>query len=761
MSVRESERQLGLFSATAPAAAARAAEAGLRLLLGDDGLARITLDAPSEKINKLTTLAMERLDALLAEVRANGEVRGLIFQSGKPDMFIAGADISEIEAIRDAAEGEGKARRGQQVFQRIADLAVPTVAAIGGPCLGGGCELSLACDFRIASDSPKVQIGLPEVRLGILPGFGGTQRLPRLVGLQPALDLILSGKTLDGRRAKKVGLVDRVVPAAYLEAQAARILKEALAGAAGNRRPDGGRNDWRGVLRLRPPVSLGARILEATPPGRTVIGVLARRRLAARLAEHDYPAPFLALRSTIEGRGLGLARGLDNEARLVGDLIISPTSKSLIFLFKATTAAKSDPGVPLPVPPTRMIGKAGVIGAGQMGAGIAAACAGAGTLVRLRDVSWEAVGKGIASAARIVEGELKRRKIDAREAEARKAAIAGTTDWSGFHAADLVIEAVIERLEVKREVFARLEDLTTDGAILASNTSSIPIAEIAAGARRPERFIGMHFFNPVDRMPLVEVITHRKTDKAVTASVVAFAKKLGKTPIVVKDAPGFLVNRLLMPYLGEALLHFEEGGSVEGADREIRAFGMPMGPFELLDRIGLDVAQHVAQVLLAAFGSRFPAPTALDTLTQEGRTGVKGGIGFYRYGEDGKRRGADSEARRIAGARRSRKEPELPGRPAGRLSPVQERLVLPMVNEAAVALGEGIVRSAVDVDLAMVMGTGFPPFRGGLLRFADSCGIANLVERLDLLAERHGARFAPAAYLRDLARSGKSFHEAP
>ena len=663
MSVRETSRQPVLFP---PAAAGpRSPAAGIALSVGDDGFGRITFDTPREKVNILSTPTMERLDALLGEVRSNGELRGLVFRSAKPGMFIAGADVDEIEAIHDAAEGEGKARRGQQVFQRIADLAVPTVAAIGGPCLGGGCELALACDFRIASDSPKARIGLPEVRLGILPGFGGTQRLPRLVGLGAALDLILSGKTLDGRRAMRIGLADRVVPAAYLDAQAVRILTEALGRVGSPRRPDGARHDWRRALGLRPRPALLWRLVEASPPGRSLLGALARRRIAGKANPRDYPAPFLALASTVAGRGLGLARGLDNEARLVGELIASPTSKSLIFLFRAETAAKSDPGVSLPVPPVRAIEKAGIIGAGTMGAGIAAACAAAGTLVRLRDVSWEAVGKGIAAASKIVEGQLARRRIDAREAAARRAAISPAVDWTGFRAADLVVEAVVERLDVKREVFSRLEDLVAPEAILASNTSSIPIAEIAQAARRPERFIGMHFFNPVDRMPLVEVITHRRTDKAVTASIVAYAKTLGKTPIVVKDAPGFLVNRVLMPYLGEALLLFEEGAPVQATDAEMRAFGMPMGPFELLDRIGLDVAQHVSCVLLAAFGNRFPAPSALEKLTAEGRTGVKRErVLSVRSGREEARRGPERpDDRGGAGTRARRAAPGPAGGP--------------------------------------------------------------------------------------------------
>ena len=760
MTLRHEDRQPGLFPAGAAAVSAAGEDAGLSLTVDERGIARITFGAPGAKLNTLTTTAMEALDSLLAEVRAKGEVRALIFRSARPGMFIAGADVAEIEAISDGAEGEGKSRRGQQIFQRIADLAVPTAAVIGGPCLGAGLELALACDFRVVSDSPEVRIGLTEVRLGVLPGFGGTQRLPALVGLAAALDLILSGRTLDGAGARRIGLVDRVVPDAYLEAQAAELLIRVLAAEPDARRPDGGRHDWRAIAEIRTRTSLGGRLAEATPPGRALIATLARRRLAARVNEHNYPAPYFALRSTIEGRSLGLARGLDNEARLAGELAATSTCKNLIFLFRATTAAKSDPGVTGAVPPPRDLRKAGVIGAGRMGAGIAAACAAAGCLVRLRDVSWETVGGGIGAAARIVEAERGRGRIDAREAAARHAAISGTVDWSGFRAADLVLEAAVEKLEVKREVFAKLEDLVGDGAILASNTSAIPIADLAAGARRPERFIGLHFFSPVERMPLVEVIVHRRTDRAVLASAVAWAKKLGKTPIVVKDGPGFLVNRLLMPYLGEALSAFEEGTAVEEADRQIRGFGMPVGPFELLDRIGLDVAGHVAGVLQGAFGERFAAPGVLAKLTETGRTGARGGLGFYRYGKDGKKQGADREARRIAGARRRRAAPEVPGRPAGRLTPIQERLLLPMINEAAAALGEGIVRSPADVDLGTVLGAGFPTFRGGLLRFADTLGAANIVERLEVLAGTFGPRFAPAGHLKDLGRESRGFHQS-
>jgi 3-hydroxyacyl-CoA dehydrogenase/enoyl-CoA hydratase/3-hydroxybutyryl-CoA epimerase len=748
-------KQPDLFSA----AAEGTAPGGLRLDVRADGIAMLTFDSPGEKVNTLTTTVMESLDGRLSEIRADGTIKGVIFRSGKPGVFIAGADIDEIEGIADPGEGEGKSRRGQQVFQRIADLAVPTVAAIGGACLGGGFELALACDFRIAADSPRTDIGLPEVRLGILPGFGGTQRLPALIGMGAALELILAGKTLDARRARRARLVDRVVPEVLLDEQAARILERAWARIPAVRRTDGHRHPWRGLLGLESGPSFAARVLEATPPGRALIGWAAGRRLARRVSPRDYPAPFQALRAVVAGPRLGLARGLDYEARLLGELITSRTSRNLVFLFRATTAAKSDPGVVGPVPPLRAVRKVGIIGAGRMGAGIAAASARAGVPVRMRDVSWDALARGVAAASAIVARDLSRGRIDPRKAASRRAAISPTAGWSGFRAADLVVEAVVERLDVKREVFARLEDLCSPEAILASNTSSIPIAEISGDARRPERFIGLHFFNPVDRMPLVEVITHRGTDRAVTASAVAFAKSLGKTSIVVRDGPGFLVNRLLMPYLGEALLVFEEGGKVEEVDGAMRGFGMPMGPFELLDTIGLDVAQHVARVLAAAFGERLPAPRTLEALTAAGRTGAAGRAGFYRYDADGKRRGADRAARRLVVSGEGRpKSREPAGRPAGRLDAVQERLILPMIDEAALALGEGVVRTPVDVDLGMVLGTGFPPFRGGLLRFADSVGTANLVERLEALAGMHGPRFAPAGHLKDLARAGRTFH---
>lgn len=757
MTIKSPPLQPGLFT---PAAEARAEEAGASLEVLPSGVARLTLGAASEKVIVLTTAVMERLDTLLAEVRADGAIKGLIIRSALPDMFIAGADIDEIEAIVDPGEGEGKARRGQQVLQRIADLAIPTAAAIDGPCLGGGCELALACDFRIASDGPKVQIGLPEVRLGIIPGFGGTQRLPALIGTGPALDLILSGRMIDARKARRLGLVDRVVPREQLDAEAERMLAAAFGRVSSVRSPDGHRRDWRRTSGKVPARRRWLRAVVESPPALWIAQRTARRRLAGKVDPEQYPAPYRALDAVIMGRRVGIARGLDFEARCLGDLIVSRTSKSLVFLFRATTAAKSDPGIAGAVPPLRAIAKVGVLGAGQMGAGIAGACAAAGTLVRLRDVSWEALAKGIGTVAGGIARDQKRGKIDAREAARRRGAIAGTTDWSGFRAADLVVEAVIERLDVKRDVFARLEDLCSRDAILASNTSSIPIAEIAAMARRPERFVGLHFFNPVDRMPLVEVIATKATDRAVTASAVAFAKRLGKTPIVVRDAPGFLVNRLLMPYLGEALILFEEGARADVVDAQVREFGMPMGPFELLDTIGLDVAQHVARVLSHAFGDRMPPPTALEAITASGKLGKKGGEGFYLYDAKGAKRGVNREASRIASASKRPRESEIGGRTAGRLTEMQERLILPMVNEAAIVLGEGIVRTPLDVDLGMVMGTGFPPFRGGLLRFADSAGAANLVERLELLAAKHGRRFAPAEYLKDLARAGRGFHPA-
>lgn len=712
---------------------------GLQHRIDSDGILRVVFDAPAQRVNLLDRAVLQQLGALLDEARRREDVRAVLFHSAKPGVFIAGMDVEQIAEMNDAHQGAEGARFGQSVFQKIADLQQPSACAIGGQCLGGGTEMALACDFRLAADHDKVRIGLPEVQLGIIPGFGGTQRLPRLVGLPAALDLILSGRALDARGARKIGLVDAVVPQAYLEREAVRLLKRAMAEGAGPVQA--------GLKRRQP---LLARLAGVIGPLRNYVLGQARKRVARRADPANYPAPFKALEAVAASMSRPVAEGFDLEARIEGELIVTPTSKNLIWLFKNQTAVKGDTAGLSAVP--RRVDRAAVIGAGIMGGGIAQLIADRGIPVRLKDLRYEAVLTALRTAHGVWAGKLKRRRIDKRELSARMAFIAPTLDDTGLVQVDLVVEAVVENLEVKRAVIGELERRVDERAVIATNTSSLPIADIASRALRPERVVGLHFFNPVHRMPLVEVIAGRLSSPEAVVTAHALATRLGKTPVIVKDGPGFLVNRILTFYLVEGMRLLGEGLSIGAIDKTMVAFGMPMGPLALLDQVGLDTAQHVGQVLQAAFGERIGwEHSPLETMVAAGRLGQKNGRGFYRY-RNGKRTVPDEETYNLLGSPAKRDVPP---------ETLQERMTLSMINEAALCLEEGVVREPRDVDVAMIMGTGFPPFRGGVLRHADAVGIPIIVDRLSRLADAHGPRFRPARSLHTMVREQRRFYPSP
>jgi 3-hydroxyacyl-CoA dehydrogenase/enoyl-CoA hydratase/3-hydroxybutyryl-CoA epimerase len=708
---------------------------GIAHEIDPDGIVRVTFDRPAGKVNLLTPEILDELDRLLDDLGRREEVRGLLFESAKPGVFLAGMDVKAIAAVKDAYEAGERSRRGQAVFQRLADARWPTACAIGGTCLGGGTELALACSIRVAADDPEVRIGLPEVRLGIVPGFGGTQRLPRLVGLVHALDLILTGRQIDARHAERIGLVDRVVPTPRLRREALAMLREAA---------EGGRRAGKG--RTRP---LSTRLLESVGPLRRRLLAQTRRKTARRVAPADYPAPFRALEAIEAAFALPLSQGLDLEARIVGELTPTRTSKNLIWLFTNRSALKKDLGGYQATP--RRIRKAAVLGAGVMGAGIAELVAEREIPVRLRDVREDALLGGLRTALRVARETAARERRGPGAAERAVGFISPTLGLTGMARADLVIEAVVEDLSVKQAVLAEAEERIGERAVFASNTSTLPITEIAARAVHPERVVGFHFFNPVHRMPLVEVIAGSRTSPEAVATVHAFALELGKTPVVVRDSPGFLVNRILMAYLSEASRLLGEGFGIEAVDGAMKAFGMPLGPFELLDQIGLDTAKHAAAVLEAAYGKRIGGAVGLlDAMVAEGRLGSKNGRGFHRY-RGGVPAGADRTVAKLVGAPAAR---DLPG------ETLQERMVLSMVSEAALCLEDGVAREPRDVDLAMVLGTGFPAFRGGPLRYADAVGIPVLVDRLSRLADGQGERFRPAGLLRDMVREERGFYPA-
>ena len=701
-------------------------------------IARLAFDAPDRSANILTKEVLEHLATTLSRIRAAcgaGDIEGLLVISAKPS-FIVGANIDKIAGIDDPNEGAEAARTGQAIYLELERLPVPSVAAVHGACMGGGTELALACRYRLASDAPETRIGLPEVQLGILPAWGGTIRLPRLIGLQYSLDLLLTGKTVDARKAKRLGLVDDVLPHDLFLELAEAWLRERI---RDNRPP------------VRPHRGFGARLLDDTAPGRRILISTARRRVLDRTGGH-YPAPLRILDVLRASSGLPLEKALEAEALAAGELIASPVSKSLIHVFQLREGARK--GVKkVALTAATKIRRLGVVGAGAMGGGIAQLAAYNGIRVRIKDVRHDAISLALRHARKLFQSAVKKRRLSKLEAEQAMDRVGGGLEYEGFGSADLVIEAVVEKMEVKRTVLQELEAEVTKSCVLATNTSSLSVDEMAEALDSPGRFLGMHFFNPVHKMPLVEIVRGEHTEDSAVATVYALAVRVGKVPVVVCDGPGFLVNRILGPYLNEAGYLLGENASIEAIDLAATSFGMPMGPLRLIDEIGIDIARHTGESLHRAFGERLTPAPALVAIGNSGRLGRKGGGGFYTYDGD-RESGVDSSAYVDFGSdgetSESSPKPEA----------IRDRLVLSMINEAARVLADGIASFASDLDLAMIMGTGFPPFRGGLLRFADEIHPRALVERLEQSEVTLGSRFSPAPLLRELAHEDRGFYEA-
>jgi 3-hydroxyacyl-CoA dehydrogenase / enoyl-CoA hydratase / 3-hydroxybutyryl-CoA epimerase len=700
-------------------------------LIGD--VLVVTIDRPGAPLNTLTPALIGEFEGVLLRLNDDTLIKAAVLISGKPDSFIAGADIEQFLEITSAAEAERTSRMGQDLLDRLEKARVPVVAAIHGVCLGGGLEVALACRYRVCTDHPKTTLGLPEVQLGLIPGLGGTQRLPRRVGLQAALDMILTGRSMRAKRAQQMGLVDEMVHPAILSEIA---LDRARALAAGTLRP--ARPRTHGATGL---------LLEQNPIGRGVVFRKARESVMEKTHGH-YPAPLAALAAIQAGYARGFEEGLREEARLFGDMAMTDVSRQLVFIFFASNSLKKDPGVDPPAPAPREVHKLGVLGAGFMGAGIASIAVQQDTLVRFKDTDTARIGKGLASIHGVLQERLTRRQITRQQFQDYMSLVGGTTDYSGFESADLVIEAVFEDLSLKHRVLEEVEPIIDSTAIYASNTSTIPISRIAEVAQRPERVLGMHFFSPVHRMPLLEVIVTPATSAEATVSAVAYGKRLGKTVIVVNDGPGFYTTRTLSAYMNEAGRLLDEGASIEAIDSALVDFGFPVGPITLLDEVGIDVGGKVGAVLLEAFGMRMAPSEAMRRVVGAGRTGRKGKNGFYRYDDAGQKGRVDESVYELVGGERR----EVPA------EEIVERCVLSMVNEAALCLGDGILRSARDGDIGAVFGIGFPPFRGGPFRYIDSETVQKIVERLEDLDARFPGRFAAAPLLLDMASGRRSFY---
>ncbi|MBW8770022.1 MAG: fatty acid oxidation complex subunit alpha FadJ [Gemmatimonadetes bacterium] len=705
-------------------------------LVHEDGFAIVTVDLPGEPVNKVTAALRAEFGELFGQIERDSSVRGVILMSAKPDTWIAGADIDEFLAMTGSSDAEALSRGAQALLERLYLLRVPVVAAIHGACLGGGLEAALACHYRIATDHPKTVLALPEVQLGLIPGAGGTQRLPRLIGLQRALDMILTGRNIRAKKAYQMGLVDEIVHPAILRDVALDRARKLADGSLEPRRSPKGR----GATGL---------LLEDNPLGRSIVFRKAREGVMSRTHGH-YPAPLAALEAVKAGYDGGAELGYRMESRAFGELAPNDVTRELIFLFFATNALKKDPGIHGTAPEPQPIATLGVLGAGFMGAGIASIAVQQGTPVRLKDTDLARVGKGIAGVSEVLRERLKKKQITRLQYEDQLLLAGGTVEYTGFGRANLVIEAVFEDLALKQRVLREVEPLLHDDAIYASNTSTIPISQIAEAAARPNRVLGMHFFSPVHKMPLLEVIATGETDDDAIVTAVAYGKQLGKTVIVVNDAPGFYTTRILSAYMNEAGRLLDEGASIGALDAALTAFGFPVGPLTLLDEVGIDVGGKVGQVLHEAFGARMAPSDSLRRVVASGRTGRKGRKGFYLYDEQGKKGDVDPSVYEVlpGGVQRV----EMPAQD------MQTRCVLAMVNEAALCFDEGVLRSTVDGDVGAVFGIGFPPFRGGPFRYVDAQGAARVVDDLELLNERFPGRFAPAEVLQRNARRQERFY---
>jgi len=697
----------------------------------DGGILKVRIDRRDKSANALSKGMLEELERLIAEIRRDAAVHGVMFLSGKPGSFIVGADVTEMKSMSGGAEAAELSKLGQRVFELLETLHVPTVALISGACLGGGLEFAMSCRYRVADDHAKTLLGLPEVKLGLIPGWGGTVRLPKLVGLVEALPMILTGRLLSGWQARSKGLVHDMVPVEALPLVGADLLRNVIKVGTAS------------ALFKRPKRSLIARLTESIPPLRNYAFGKAEGKVRHE-TKGNYPAPLAAIEVLRSGFGQPPSIGFAAESAAIGRLADDPVTRECLRLFFLQEDAKRP--AELADIATQPISNGAVLGAGAMGAGIALLMAQKGIWTRLKDIKPEFLAKGIANVRKWVKGDVQRKKVTPLQASDTLDRLRPTTDFSGFKQTDLVIEAIVESLPIKQQVFRDLAEATSPTTVLATNTSSLLVTEIAAGVPHPERIVGLHFFNPPLQMPLVEVIRTEQTSLTALATAFALTQRLGKTAVIVKDCPGFLVNRLLAPYMNEAGWLLLEVSDPLEIDRAAVAFGLPMGPLELTDLVGLEVAQHVAANMHAAYGERMrPSPLwdALKELSTNDPTTAKSLL----IGKGSQKQLNPAVHRAIEKVRQSGTYTVPGGTPTR--EEMTHRMIFPIINEAARCLDERIVSKREDLDLAMVFGTGFAPFRGGPMRHAENFGFAKIVEILDKLANGR-PRLAPSDALKRL-----------
>jgi 3-hydroxyacyl-CoA dehydrogenase / enoyl-CoA hydratase / 3-hydroxybutyryl-CoA epimerase / enoyl-CoA isomerase len=708
-----------------------------RLEERDDKIAVLTFDLPDKKVNTLGQAVLKELGEVTRQLAARTDLRGLLFKSGKSGQFIAGADLNELAALayvtrEQAAAGLGS---GHQLFSAVSNLPFPTVALVDGNCMGGGTELILAMDDRIVSNASHSKIALPEVKIGLLPGWGGTQRLPRLIGVNNAIGFITSGEPAAPAKAVELGLVFDAVPAERLIDEGVRLIEYYQKSGVWKERRNAARRPV-GMSQDQMMFSFG--VAEGAIKAKT---------------KGQYPAPLLALQAIRDGCNLPLEEGLKIEQKAVGELVGSPISANLIGIFFMQNRLARDPGVSDPQVKPKAVRHVGVLGAGLMGAGIATAHARSALPTMMVDVDDKQVAAGLARAQDVVMSRIKIGRATPLDMAKMLSLLSTSTSIHVFDDRDVVVEAVTENEAVKTEMYKKLKEVMKGDAILASNTSTISITRMAQSAPNAERFVGMHFFYPVDRMELVEVIRGEKTSDETVATIVALSKQIRKTPIVVKDCAGFLVNRVLFPYMNEALVLLAEGASMDAIDKAAEKFGMPMGPITLEDFVGLDTSAYAGKVLLDAYPDRAtPTPIMLD-LVKAGRLGKKSGAGFRKYTGKGGKAEADPAFAPFLEKHKTGEKQHSP-------EEITDRLFLPMLLEATRVLEEGIVREPGDVDMGLILGIGFPPFRGGILRWADTEGLGKILERIESYRSL-GKRFEPTESLTKLAKSGGSFYPRP
>ena len=689
--------------------------AAFRFAVAADGIACLTFDLPGSKANTLGQAVLAELEQILTHLEQRTDLKGLMLVSGKPGMFIAGADLKELGDAKLTPDIAATiTRRGLDMIARFENLPYPTAALIDGGCVGGGLEWSLGFDYRIAGSHPKTEIGLPEVKIGLIPGWGGTQRLSRVIGPALAVELICAGDTVNARRAREIGLVFDAVPSERLLDEGRRVLLDAHS--------SGEHHLLRAIKRQ--PVGL------SDDQAKFTFGV-ARAQVLAK-TKGQYPAPIAALDAIEKGCNLPLDEGLRVETEKFVPLVGSVISRNLIGLFFLNQRLAKDPGVADMTVSAQPIHRVAVIGAGLMGAGIAGAHVRRGVPAVMLDVGPDALDRGVAAITKSLSGRVEIGRMKPEEMLAALGKLTASTNHGLIEECDLVVEAIVEKEEVKTALYRDLAKRLKPGAILASNTSTISITRMAAAAPDATCFAGLHFFNPVDRMQLVEVIRGRQTSDATIVTLVALAKKLGKSPIVVRDCPGFLVNRVLFPYLNEAMTMLEEGADPREIDAAASAFGMPMGPITLSDVVGLDTCLYAGDVINRAYADRAKPNRILGALVAAGRLGQKSGAGFYAYAKGP--RGADDPkfAAILETCRTDRR--------SFTADELTDRLFLPMLLEAKRVVAEGIARSPTDVDMALILGIGFPTFRGGILRWAETLGESEVSRRL-AKHESLGARF--------------------